>query len=151
MSSGDGYVELADGSQRWGLFGAAGVLIRAGGIDDSPRYLVAKRSAIVHLGGTWGIPGGALYRGEDPLDGALRELGEETGFAVAEFKLIGRYEDDHGGWSYWTLLLDVREPFSEPPLLNWETDELCWATSGELEQMDLFGAFRLTLERLGIL
>ena len=151
MSSGDGYIELADGSQRWGLFGAAGVLIRAGDIDDMPRYLVAKRSAMVHFGGTWGIPGGALHLGEDPLDGALRELVEETGYVVVDFGVVGTYEDDHGGWSYWTLLLEVPAPFQESPLLNWETDELRWATSDELEQMDLFGAFRLTLERLGIL
>lgn len=151
MTSGDGYVELEDGSRRWGLFGAAGVLIRAEGSDDEHRYLVAKRSALVHVGGTWGVPGGALHEGENPLDGALRELAEETGYIVDEFEKLGEYNDEYGGWSYRTFLLGVSAPFAEEPLLNWETDELKWVTRDELEGMDLFGAFRVTLGQLGIL
>jgi len=33
--------------------------------------------------GKWGLPGGGLHRGEDPLQGALRELKEETGIVLA--------------------------------------------------------------------
>lgn len=32
----------------------------------------------------WGLPGGVLGRGEDPLDGARREVYEETGLEVHE-------------------------------------------------------------------
>lgn len=151
VTSGDGYVELADGSRRWGLFGAAGILVQAADVDQVTRYLVAKRSAMVHVGGTWGVPGGALHQGEDPLEGALRELAEETGYVLREFQVLDEFEDDHGGWSYRTFLLGVSAPFVEAPVLNWETDELAWVISAELEQMDLFGAFRVTLEKLGIL
>jgi 8-oxo-dGTP diphosphatase len=151
VSSGDGYVELADGSKRWGLFGAAGVLVRAEDEHREMRYLVAKRSAMVHVGGTWGVPGGALHEGEDPLVGALRELAEETGYVIEEFDVLDHFDDDYGGWSYQTFLLGVAEPFREAPVLNWETDELAWVTAPELDEMDLFGAFRITLEKLGIL
>jgi predicted NUDIX family NTP pyrophosphohydrolase len=34
--------------------------------------------------GVWGIPKGELEAGEDPRAAAVRELAEETGFAVAE-------------------------------------------------------------------
>lgn len=151
MISGDGYVELADGSRRWGLFGAAGVLVRAGAAGPSARYLVAKRSALVHLGGTWGVPGGALHHGEPALDGALRELAEETGYVVADFEELGEFVDDFGGWSYRTFLVAVPEPFSEAPILNWETDELRWATAAELDELELFDAFRITLRVFEIL
>jgi 8-oxo-dGTP pyrophosphatase MutT (NUDIX family) len=33
-------------------------------------------------GGKWNLPGGGLHRGEDPAEGAVRELQEETGIEV---------------------------------------------------------------------
>jgi 8-oxo-dGTP pyrophosphatase MutT (NUDIX family) len=33
--------------------------------------------------GRWGMPGGGLHRGEDPHEGAVRELFEETGVILA--------------------------------------------------------------------
>ena len=70
--SGDGFVTLADGSQRWGRFGAAGILVRHVDPEGEPHYFVALRSAWTHHGGTWAVPGGALNHGETPLEGALR-------------------------------------------------------------------------------
>ena len=32
--------------------------------------------------GSWSLPGGGLHRGEEPLDGVLRELQEETGLSL---------------------------------------------------------------------
>ena len=154
--SGDGFVTLADGSHRWGLFGAAGVLGRhVGGGDgdaDDPSYFLARRSMHTHLGGTWAIPGGALDQGETPLEGALREFVEEIGVALDEhgYELVGEYEDDHGGWSYWTLVVDVPTPFEPPATLTWETSEARWVRRSELGELELFSAFRSTLERLGL-
>ena len=75
-ASGDGFVRAADGKPRWGIYGAAGVLVRH--VDgDEHWYFLARRSEHTHRGGTWAIPGGALDHGESPLEGALRELEEE--------------------------------------------------------------------------
>ena len=150
--SGDGFVTLADGSRRWGLFGAAGVLVRHADPDDEPQYFLARRSMHTHLGGTWAIPGGALDQGETPLEGALREFDEEIGVALHErdFEISEVHEDDHGGWSYWTLVVDVVERFDPPTSLTWETAEVRWVRASELPTLELFGAFRSTLERLGL-
>ncbi len=151
--SGDGFVTLPDGSRRWGLYGAAGVLVRhtdpAGG---EPAYFLAKRSMHTHLGGTWAIPGGALDEGETPIEGALREFVEEIGVPLEDhgFVLAEEHEDDHGGWSYWTLVVDVPSRFDEPATLTWETAEARWVPVSELGELDLFGAFKATLERLGL-
>jgi ADP-ribose pyrophosphatase YjhB (NUDIX family) len=40
-------------------------------------------------GGAWTLPGGGLEFGEDPVDGALRELAEETGLEARIDALVG--------------------------------------------------------------
>jgi membrane protein DedA with SNARE-associated domain/8-oxo-dGTP pyrophosphatase MutT (NUDIX family) len=144
--NGDGFVRVADGSARWGRFGAAGVLAR-----HEDRYFVAQRSLHCHQGGTWAIPGGALDSHESPLEGALREFREEIGHVLDDFHVAIEHEDDHGGWSYWTIVIDVPEPFDLPTTLHWETAAVAWMTIDELDALELHDAFRATLIRLGLL
>ncbi len=142
---------LADGSRRWGRFGAAGVLARVAHRDGSWSYFLARRSEFCHQGGTWAVPGGALCQDEEPLRGALREFAEEIGVDLAGFSLVSLSEDDHGGWSYWTAIIDVPEPFPPPQETNWETSETRWVPQAALADLDLLEPFRLTLIRLGVL
>ncbi len=150
--SGDGFVTLVDGSRRWGLFGAAGILVRHTDESGDVAYFLARRSMHTHLGGTWAIPGGALDEGETPLEGALREFVEEIGITLHDvgFEIVETHEDDHGGWSYWTLVVDVPSRFDLPDTLTWETAEVRWVALGQLAELELFGAFAATLERLGL-
>lgn len=150
-TSGDGFVRLPDGSVRWGRFGAAGVLARTHDRDGRPWYFLARRSRHTHQGGTWAMPGGALNRGEAPLAGALREFAEEIGRGLGQHRVALVHEDDQGGWSYWTLVVDVPERFEPPAHLGWETAEARWVAAEELGTLDLFDAFRATLGRLGLL
>lgn len=150
-SSGDGFVTVADGSIRWGRFGAAGVLARWVDEDGTAWYFVARRSERTHRGGTWAVPGGAIDEGESPLEAALREFEEEIGSFVGVHEVAVVHEDDHGGWSYWTIVVDVAERFSNPPSFGWETAEARWVREVELAELELFDAFRATLVRLGIL
>jgi 8-oxo-dGTP pyrophosphatase MutT (NUDIX family) len=144
--NGDGFITVADGTMRWDRFGAAGVLARCGG-----QYFVAQRSAHCHQGGTWAIPGGALHSDESPLDGALRELAEEIGVTLDGFEIVTVHEDDHGGWCYWTVVLDVPSPFEAPDRLHWETSATAWVSVDELAALDLHPAFRAALLRLELL
>lgn len=143
---GDGFVTLADGSLRWGRFGAAGVLAR---VED--RLFVAQRSPHCHQGGTWAIPGGALHHDETPLEGALREFAEEIGVALGDFETVSVHEDDHGGWCYWTVVVDLPAPFVAPTRLHWETSATAWVTADELAELELHPGFRATAVRLGLL
>lgn len=147
---GDGFLVLADGSRRWGLYGAAGVLLRHVGEHDTA-YFLALRSQWTHMGGTWAIPGGALDRGEHPLEGALREFREEIGDLVDHYEVAEVHVDDHGGWAYTTVVLDVPHRFDPPAELDWETAAVRWVAHHELGELELFGAFRATLQRLGFL
>jgi len=149
-TSGDGFITLADGSRRWGRYGAAGVLVRHDDGDDVA-YFVALRSEWCHQGGTWAIPGGARNAGESPVDAALREFAEEIGLELDRFEVAEMHEDDHGGWSYWTVVVDVPERFPPPPATHWETADVRWVDAAELADLQLFDAFRATLARLGLL
>jgi ADP-ribose pyrophosphatase YjhB (NUDIX family) len=71
-------------------------------LDDHGRVLLLKH--VFHPTMPWGLPGGWLDRGEDPLAGAKRELREETGVTTAVFgPLIHLRRDnppDHIGMAY---------------------------------------------------
>jgi hypothetical protein len=41
--------------------------------------------------------------------------------------------------------------FDPPAILTWETAEAKWVPASELTTLELFGAFRETLHRLGML
>ena len=149
-ASGDGFITLADGNRRWGRFGAAGILARHTDADGR-WYFLARRSEHCHRGGTWAVPGGALDHGESPLDGALREFTEEIGPLLDSYQVADVHQDDHGGWSYWTVVVDVPRRFDAPARLSWETSEARWVPEPDLGRLELFDAFRATLQRLGVL
>jgi 8-oxo-dGTP diphosphatase len=140
-------VTAGDGQPRWGRFGAAGVLVRH--VDhDGHWYFVARRSEYTHRGGTWAIPGGALDEGETPLEGALREFVEEIGIELGDHTVAQIYESDHGGWSYWTIVVDVPARFELPTALHWETADVQWVHRDALHTLELFDAFAAMLDEL---
>jgi 8-oxo-dGTP diphosphatase len=150
--SGDGFVQLADGTRRWGLYGAAGLLVRhVDPADGVPSYFVALRSQHTHMGGSWAIPGGAMTQLETPVEAALREFREEVGLALSADRVVSIHEDDHGGWSYWTVVMEVDERFPLPTGVNWETADVRWVAQHELAALPLLPPFRATMVRLGFL
>lgn len=103
MPGADGWTHCAQGHRHWGLAGAAGLLVHRSG-PHGLELLLQRRAGWSHHGNTWGIPGGALAYGEQPAGGALREAREELGLEQAAVTLGASYIDDHGGWSYATVL-----------------------------------------------
>ncbi|WP_311983736.1 NUDIX hydrolase [Parafrankia sp. CH37] len=138
------FVLCSRGCQHWGALGAAGVLLRAAA-DPDPRYLLVLRHPRSHQGGTWALPGGALLPGESALAGALREAEEELGPLPAHIPRAHpparAYVDDHGQWSYTTLVLDIGTMF-EPSAANWETADWTWVSARHALTMPLLPALR---------
>jgi 8-oxo-dGTP pyrophosphatase MutT (NUDIX family) len=57
-------------------------------ITNDGRVLITKRSPEKDWGGYWETTGGSVVKGEAPIDGALRELREETGIALSAQDLL---------------------------------------------------------------
>lgn len=57
-------------------------------LENSGSFLFLKRSSHEESPGTWCVPGGKLKKGERPIDGARRELFEETQIQVKELNFI---------------------------------------------------------------
>jgi 8-oxo-dGTP diphosphatase len=79
-----------DGSGKSFVSVAAGVLV-----DYAGRVLVARRPEGSDQAGWWEFPGGKLRPGEVPLEGLVRELGEELGIGVQSASALMTYDHEY--------------------------------------------------------
>jgi len=131
---GDGFVLCACGRPHWGRFGAAGLLlVRPAG---APTALLQLRAAWTHDGGTWGLPGGAIDSHEDRETAAIREAWEEAGIVAAHITVKDIYVDDHGDWSYATVIAHASDE-AEAAAVNAESEALRWVAIDDVAGYDL--------------
>jgi 8-oxo-dGTP diphosphatase len=136
--NGDGWVRCALGHRHWGLFGAAGLLLRHEG-----EVLLQHRALWSHHGGTWGVLGGARNSGETPAYAAQREAAEEAGVVPDSYAVVGEFVDDHGGWSYTTVVGRAPSAFVLRALTP-ETIDLRWVAVDAVGELPLHPGFAAT-------
>jgi 8-oxo-dGTP diphosphatase len=138
---GDGWVECDQGHRHWGRFGAAGVLVHRvarGGAGE--QVLLQHRAEWSHHGGTWGLLGGARTSDETAVQAALREAAEEGGVDPEHLRVEGRYDDDHGGWSYVTVLAGADDTLDAQPT-GGESIDVAWHPADRLAELGLHPGF----------
>ena len=140
MGSGDGWAFCARGHRHWGVHGAAGLLLRAPGDLGVRHVLLQHRAAWSHEGGTWALPGGARRHDESPEQAALREAGEEVVINLAGLRVLARHVEDHGGWSYVTVVADCPQMRPAAPG-NGESLEVRWVPEPDVQRLPLHPAF----------
>jgi 8-oxo-dGTP diphosphatase len=140
---GDGWARCGAGHQHWGRHGAAGLLLRT--TDDAGRVfvLMQRRSWWTHHGGTWGVPGGARASWETPEQAALREVSEEVEVSLDVLAVDRVHHDDHGGWSYWTVIASATHPLAAKPRGH-EGAEMRWVAADEVGDLPLHPGFAST-------
>ncbi len=151
QGDGDGWVRCEQGHRHWGRYGAAGLLLRHRPDTGLVAVLLQHRALWSHHGGTWGLPGGARDSGESAEQAALREAVEETGLDVALVRVDDRSVDDHGGWSYTTVIASV-EPAAagQPPVraVSAESVELRWVAEPAVNSLPLHPGFAASWRHL---
>ncbi|HEU5484370.1 MAG TPA: NUDIX domain-containing protein [Microlunatus sp.] len=148
---GNGWVHCDHGHRHWGRHGAAGLLLADRRGDGEPVILLQHRAAWTANGGTWGIPGGARDSHETTAQGALREASEETGIRAEEVQVGGELVDDHGHWSYTTVLAELLVPVRL--IRQEESAELRWVAVSRVTELELHpgfaGTWPILRDRLG--
>jgi 8-oxo-dGTP pyrophosphatase MutT (NUDIX family) len=148
FASTDGWTTCALGHRHWGLAGAAGLLLHRDGAAGV-EVLLQHRAGWSHHGGTWGTPGGALHAGEPAEAGALREVREELGLLPGDVELGALSVDDHGGWSYTTVLArPVRAVEPGDLRLDGESEGVAWVPLTGLDRVPLHPGLAASLDRL---
>ena len=108
-------------------------------LNSNGKFLIVKRAQDDDiLPGFWELPGGKLDFGEDPEDGALREIKEETGLdVVIEFLLkavsyiieeTGKSEHHYVEVSYLCHIKDTHQEVT----ISHEHDDFRWIKFEEL-------------------
>jgi len=120
----------AAGRVRWGRRAAGLLIVRGDG-----KILLAKRSEEVLDPGVWGVPGGRIEPGEDPLDAAIAETVEEMG-SLPPVKAVAHDVYRSGGFEYWTFIVRMSTTNAQKwrPKLNWENDDWGWFDPDDLPE-----------------
>jgi len=139
LGDGNGWVHCSLGHRHWGRFGAAGILV-AGVVADTTAVLLQHRAIWTHEGGTWAVPGGARDSHETPVVAALREATEETSLDPAGVTPATSYVDDHGGWSYTTVVALTDSPAEVRPA-NAESAAVSWWPVADVAGLPLHTGF----------
>jgi 8-oxo-dGTP pyrophosphatase MutT (NUDIX family) len=136
---GNGWTTCGQGHRHWGRFAAAGLLAFAP--DEGQTCVVLqRRSWWGNHGGTWGPPGGARDSHESAVTAALREAEEECAMPADAVSVTGIFRDDHGGWSYQTVIASAPRPFPVRAVSS-ETSQVSWVAAEDVAALDLHPGF----------
>ncbi|MFF2021179.1 NUDIX domain-containing protein [Streptomyces sp. NPDC058171] len=144
---GDGWVNCAQGHGHWGRFGAAGLLPVHRDAGGEAHVLLHHRATDTDQGGTWSLLGGARDSHESPARAAVREATEESTLDPAGLRVERVVRDDHGGWSYDTVIVsaDRRSPVQP---VEGESLALAWVPLSEVPSLDLHPSFAASWPRV---
>lgn len=140
VHDGNGWTRCGRGHRHWGRHGAAGLLLATTDETGRPTVLLQQRSWWGSYGGSWGPPGGARDSHESVVRAALREAIEECAIDPAPVRVHGVLSDDHGGWTYQTVLANTAAPLAAAPVSE-ETSEVAWVPVSEVDRLPLHPGF----------
>jgi 8-oxo-dGTP diphosphatase len=122
-----------------GVYGGTGLLLRYAPGSRTPVYLLAEQARSLDAR-AWGIPGGAMKKGETPRVAARRVAAEEI-WPVPRYRVTRIVvQDCGGGWQFHIVSADVTEPFFAHPVK--ETAATGWFTIEQVSALPLLPGIR---------
>ena len=85
--------------------------------------------------GMWCLPGGFIEWGESPVEGAKRELYEETGITGENLSLIGVYDSISGTQQHVLLIAYLVIEWHGEPEAGDDADDVKWFDIDEIPQL----------------
>jgi 8-oxo-dGTP pyrophosphatase MutT (NUDIX family) len=146
-------VTRPDGEQ--GIYGVVHFKSRAVGVvpvGDDGRILLVGQHRYTLDAYSWEIPEGGVPFDEDPLEGAIRELAEETGYRASSWRELFRFHTSNSVTDEWGVLyvasgLTAGEPDPEGS----ERIDLRWVTLDEAIAMIDGGGITDAISQIGLL
>ncbi|GGO98557.1 hypothetical protein GCM10012280_62970 [Wenjunlia tyrosinilytica] len=136
--SGDGWANCAHA--HWGRFGAAGLLPVHRATDGRVSVLMHHRGADTDEGGTWALLEGARDSHESAAANAIRQAVKGNDLDPAHVHVERVIRDDHGGWSYDTVIVSVDRQAPVRPVEG-ESVALAWVPLSEVHKLNLHPGF----------
>jgi 8-oxo-dGTP pyrophosphatase MutT (NUDIX family) len=111
-------------------------------LHHEDKILLLHRQDASAEGNRWGIPGGKLPRGENLIDGVIREVWEETGIELDREKLHpnGKLYITVKNFHFEYHMLDYQEPIADPGAIKINFSEhkgFTWVTPEDAVKMNL--------------
>jgi 8-oxo-dGTP pyrophosphatase MutT (NUDIX family) len=152
-------VDRPDGSP--GIYGVVHFAASAVGavvLDDDDRVLLVGQHRYTLDAYSWEIPEGGVPAGEPPLDGARRELREETGVDATDWRELLRFHlsnsiTDEAGVLFAARATRHGDPHPDPTeelAIDWVPfdEALAWIASGRItDAMTIMALQHVALER----
>lgn len=114
--------------------------------DEGGKILLARRPRDRHMGGLWEFPGGKIDAGEAPEEALRRELIEELGVSVGNFRPITFAVHQESGLRI--LLLFYSAEITSGAVTAREGQEIAWVAPERLTTFEMPPADADLIDRL---
>lgn len=117
-------------------------------INQDKKILILERgSTAPWMPNRYCLPGGRLEPNEELVEGAARELGEETGIFIVDRNYLIPYTIQYSSnYSKIVFVVTMNDPIVT---LNWEHDSYAWVGREESSKYDLVPGTKATIKVLG--
>jgi 8-oxo-dGTP diphosphatase len=116
-------------------------------LQANNKVLIGQRMKGDTNAGKWEFPGGKIRQNEQPEAALTREIQEELGIHVDQFKFFDQVQFDYPNYSV-NIRFYLADLESEIECVKESHDELVWISPNQINEFDFLEANRNVLQKL---